>query len=66
MEIQKKIDKSAEESTMSEKDLANFVPEEQLVKARDDVYSYWMSVPEDQKLNMYSLILAVNTYIPPW
>ena len=50
---------------LSEAEKKNFVPYEKLVAKRDELYAQWLANPKDLKLNMYHLILAVNTYIPP-
>jgi len=65
LSIQQLIDKENEEYKLTDKDVKNFVSFELLVKQRDILYNQWMKDPKDLKLNMYHLILAVNTYIPP-
>lgn len=65
LSIQQVIDKQNEESVLSAKDIQNFVPEEDLVNERNKLYELWRKDPKNLKLNMYHLILAVNTYIPP-
>ncbi len=63
--IQQRIDKTKEDSLLSEMDLANFVSYEELVKRRDEMEAEWMKMPNDRKLNIYHIVLAVNTYVPP-
>ena len=63
--IQQRIDKTKEDSLLSEKDLANFVTYEELVKRRDELEAEWMKDPKNLKLNIYHMVLAVNTYVPP-
>ena len=65
LSIQQIIDKATEESRFDEKDAMNFVPEESLVEARDKLGVMWNADPKNLRLNMFHLILAVNTYIPP-
>lgn len=63
--IQRKEDSKKTESVFSEKDLANYVPEAYLVARRRQLEKEWLADPKKLKLNMYHLLLAVNTYIPP-
>jgi hypothetical protein len=63
--IQRIINKENEDSVLSKKDVANFVPYEDLVRERDKLFELWHHDPKNLKLNMFHLILAVNTYIPP-
>jgi len=65
LSIQQLIDKENEESKLTDKDVQNFVSYEQLVKQRDILHEQWMKDPKNLRLNMYHVILAVNTYIPP-
>jgi hypothetical protein len=65
LSIQQRIDKVSEESKLSKKDLQNFVPFEDLVKKREELATLWAADPKNLKLNMFHLILAVNTMIPP-
>jgi len=63
--IQQRIDKTKEDSLLSEKDLANFVTYEEVVSRRDEMEKEWMKDPSNLKLNIYHMVLAVNTYVPP-
>ena len=63
--IQQRIDKTKEDSLLSDKDLANFVTYEELVARRDELEKEWIKAPNDLKLNIYHLLLCVNTYVPP-
>lgn len=65
LSIQQVIDKERENSVLDEKDVANFVPYEDLMKERERLYDLWMKDPKNLKLNMFHLILAINTLIPP-
>lgn len=65
LSLQQMIDKGNEQSVLSEKELANFVTYPELVAKRDELEKKWMNDPKDLKLNMFHLLLSVNTYIPP-
>lgn len=65
LSTQQLIDKATQESKLSEQEQSDFVTFPELVKVRDLMHSEWLKNPNDLKLNMYQLILAVNTYIPP-
>lgn len=65
LEHQKDIDEQRKENKLTEKELANFVCFQDIVKIRDEYHIKWTQSPKDKKLNMYHLILALNTYIPP-
>ena len=65
LSIQQVIDKGREESTMTEQEMKNFVPYEDLVKERERLYVEWMKAPNNLKLHMFHLILAFNTLVPP-
>jgi len=54
-----------EDSKLDDEDLANYVPYRKLVAMRNHYETLWRADPKDLKLNMYHLLLAVNTYIPP-
>lgn len=63
--LQQIIDKANEDSLLTEKELRNFVTYEQLVAKRDELEKQFLATPKDLKINMFHMILAVNTYIPP-
>ena len=63
--IQQRIDKTKEDSLLSEKDLANFVTYDEVVARRDEIEKEWMKEPSNLKLNIYHMVLAANTYVPP-
>ena len=65
LSMQQIIDKGREESTMTEQEMKNFVPFEDLVKERERLYAEWMKQPNNLKLHMFELILAFNTLVPP-
>ena len=65
LSMQQVIDKGREESTMTEQEMKNFVPYEDLVKERERLYVEWMKAPNNLKLHMFHLILAFNTLVPP-
>ena len=65
LSIQQRIHKQSEESVLSERELANFVPFEDLVKRRDALEVEWMKEPTNLKLNMFTFLLSVNTLCPP-
>lgn len=50
--IQQRIDKTKEDSLLSEKDLANFVTYEEVVSRRDEMEKEWMKDPSNLKLNI--------------
>lgn len=65
LEHQKDIDEQRKENKLSDKEVINFVCYPDMVKIRDDYHNKWTQKPKDKKLNIYHLILALNTYIPP-
>lgn len=65
IEIQKTLDDKIEDSTLSDTELLNFVCYSKIVTEIDDLYFKWIDDAGNNKLNMYHLILAFNTYIPP-
>ena len=65
LSLQQIIDKSGEESVFSDKELENFVTYDELVTKRDSLEKEWMEEPKDLKLNMFHLLLSINTYVPP-
>lgn len=65
LSVQQIIDKAGEDSVMTEQEMKNFVPFEDLVVERDRLLAEWAKAPKDLKLNMYSLILCLNTMWPP-
>lgn len=65
LSIQQIVDKANEESRFTDKEAENFVPEEDLVDVRNKLEQKWTEDRQNLRLNMFHLILAVNTYIPP-
>lgn len=65
LSIQQIVDKANEESRLTDREAENFVPEEDLVDVRNKLEEKWNADPKNLRLNMFHLILAVNTYIPP-
>jgi hypothetical protein len=65
IQLQRSINESNDENVMTPKDAANYIPYKRLVEARDYIGELWRADPDNLKLNMYYLILALNTYIPP-
>ena len=65
LKIQQAVDEENRNSVLSEKELANFVTYDELVKKRDEIQKEWLENPKDIRLNMFHMILAINTYIPP-
>lgn len=63
-DIQKELDKLRDENILSDKDMQNFVNFIDLVKLRDVMYEAYQK-RKTLKNNIYHLILALNTYIPP-
>ena len=63
--VQKKIDIESEDSMLTDKEVKNFVHYPEIVRERDRLYEHLQSNPNDKKTNIYHLILAINTYIPP-
>jgi len=59
------IDKANEDSKLDDEDLTNYVSYRKLVATRNHYETLWRADPKDLKLNVYHLLLAVNTYIPP-
>lgn len=59
------IDKANEDSKLDDEDLKNYVSYRKLVAMRNHYETLWRADPKDLKLNIYHLLLAVNTYIPP-
>ena len=59
------IDKANEESMLKEEDKQNYVSYRRLVQKRNEMYELWRKETGNLRLNMYHLILALNTYVPP-
>ena len=59
--MQQVIDKASEDSEMTEAEKKNFVPYEDPVKVRDRMHTEWLADPENLRLHMFQLILALNT-----
>lgn len=59
------IDKANEDSKLDDEDLKNYVSYSKLTAMRNHYETLWRADPKDLKLNIYHLLLAVNTYIPP-
>lgn len=59
------IDKANEESKLDDREMANYVSYKTLVTKREEMAALWAANPDKLKFNMYHLILALNTYIPP-
>lgn len=62
---QRIIDKANEESVLDEDDMRNYVSYRRLVAKRNEMYDLWRKDSGDLRANMYHLILALNTYLPP-
>lgn len=63
--LQRDIDDKREDNELTEAERANFVVYEEVVRERDRLYEEWMKKPKDKRLNIYHMVLAVNSYIPP-
>lgn len=59
------VDKANEENVLDEEDMRNYVSYRRLVQKRNEMYELWRKDPANLKNNMYHLILALNTYVPP-
>lgn len=72
MKIQDKTNVKAKENVIKQEDLHSYVAYTDLVRMRDKQYADWVAIRDGKgtvharkKANMYHLILALNTYIPP-
>lgn len=65
LDLQKEIDKKRDDSELTPKEKENFVCYADLIEQRNKLHDAWMEKRRDKKLNIYHLILALNTYIPP-
>ena len=63
--ISKKYEVERQDNELTADQQLNFVCYPELVRQRDILYDEWQANPKNKKLNMYHLILAMNTYIPP-
>lgn len=63
--LQNEKDDERDESLFPQKDLDNLVVYDDLVKEQKRWYKAWILDPKNKRLNMYHLILALNTMIPP-
>lgn len=59
------VEKQQKKNELTEDDLVNFVCFKDIVKERERLYQEWQKNYRNNKLNLYHLILAFNTYIPP-
>lgn len=64
-EIQIENDNKRDEGLLGDSELQNFVTYTDLVAQRDRLYEEWQKDLKNKKLNIYHLIVALNTYIPP-
>ena len=65
LEHQKDIDEQRKENKLTDREIENFVCFQDIVKIRDEYHDKWVNKRKDKRLNMYHLILAMNTYNPP-
>lgn len=65
LEHQKTIDEQRKENKLTPTEIQNFVCFQDIERARDEYHVKWLQKPKNKLLNMYHLILAMNTYIPP-
>jgi len=65
MRLQDDIDKERDENLLSDDQLHNFVPYPDLLKEQQKWHKAWLLDPKNKKLNLYHLLLALNTLIPP-
>ena len=65
LKLQKEIDKKRDDNELTPKEKINFVCYSDLIEQRDKLHESWNKRPKDKKLNIYHLILAMNSYIPP-
>ena len=63
--IQVEDDMERLEGKLKPSELQNFVTYPELVAERDKLYNLWQQAPKNKKFNIYHLIVALNTYIPP-
>lgn len=65
MRLQDAIDKERDENLLTDDQLDNFVPYPALLKMQQKWHKAWLLDPKNKKNNLYHLLLALNTLIPP-
>jgi len=65
LELQKGIDDKREDNELTESERANFICFENIIEERTKLDDAWRKDVKNAKLNMFHLILAFNSYIPP-
>lgn len=63
--LQNKIDEERDENLLNPEQLENFVRYPDLLKMQQKWHKAWLLEPKNIKLNIYHLLLALNTLIPP-
>ena len=65
MFLQDKIDKARDENLFTDDQLQNYVSYSEMLKTQQKWNKAWLQDPKNVKLNIYHLLLALNTLIPP-
>jgi ribosomal protein L17 len=65
LRLQDSIDEERDENLLTPEQLENFVPYPDLLKMQQKWHKAWLLEPKSKKINLYHLILALNTLIPP-
>lgn len=63
--LQVEKDKERLEGVMTESELKNYVSYNDLVAERERLFNVWNDNLNNKEANIYHLLLAVNTYLPP-
>lgn len=65
LQLQKGLDEKQEDNELTESERKNFICFENIIEERTKLEEAWRKDIKNAKLNMYHLILAFNSYIPP-
>lgn len=65
MRLQDAIDKARDDNLLTDEQLQNYVSYTELLAMQQKWNKAWLADPKNVKLNIYHLLLALNTLVPP-